>query len=305
MMKRFLSLFLAVMLLITACAAFAEDADSETGGKGTVTLIDDFETTAELEELLHPIEPGLPGGADKADPELAQSALDASMDADLFVIGADGRTTVDDTKVWPYCTIALLDVHAECGCSWTGSGFLVGGNGLLLTAAHCLVCDEHSQWADSITFYFGYKSTYDFLYAYTGRWDAYAGNIFSNKQYTTAKDFAVVKISSEVPETCGWMGAYWGDDDRTMNSYYVNVAGYRYGKLRYDSGYMSVQDADHVTFLMDEESGNSGGPIYTQDGYAVGIIIAESWDKNGDPIYNIGYRLTNEVFNLAKEYGLE
>ena len=113
MMKRFLSLFLAAMLLVTACAAFAEGADASTGGKGTVTLVDDFETVTELGELLQPIEPGLPGGADKADPELAQSALDASADADLFVIGADGRTTVDNTKVWPYCTIALLDVHAE------------------------------------------------------------------------------------------------------------------------------------------------------------------------------------------------
>ena len=53
---------------------------------------------------------------------------------------------------------------------------------------------------------------------------------------------------------------------------------------------------------MDEVGGNSGGPIFTTDGYAVGIIIAETMDKNDNPIYNVGYRLTYEVWKLADEY---
>ncbi len=284
-MKKWLSLFLAVALLLTTAAAFAEDTDAENDGKGTVTLLDDIEAVPEdLDKALNSTEPFAPDDVDKA------------------VIGADNRITVDNTMSWPFSAIALMEVHGECGCNWQGTGFLVGNTGLMLTAAHCLVCPNHSKWADTIYFYFGYKSSGNYLYRYTGRWDAYVGNIFAQKKYSIEKDFAVVKISSDVPAVCGSLGAFWADDDSTVSSYYVNVAGYRDGKLRYDSGFLNVMDADHVNFLMDEVGGNSGGPIFTTDGYAVGIIIAETMDKNDNPIYNVGYRLTYEVWKLADEY---
>ena len=38
------------------------------------------------------------------------------------------------------------------------------------------------------------------------------------------------------------------------------------------------------------------GPIFDDDGYAVGIIIAERM-REDSPVYNVGYRLTGEIWD--------
>ena len=284
-MKKLTALFLCVSMLLACVSAFAESQDNtETDGSGQVHFFESNEESTALQESVPACEPYVPGELEKA------------------VIGADNRVTVNNTSQWPYSAIAMMDVVGECGDRWSASGFLVGDKGLFLTAAHCLVCSKHSKWANNINFYFGYKSSKNYLYKYNGRWDAWVGNLFSNRNYSIEKDYAVVNISSKVPEKVGYFGAYWADSDTGIQSYYAYVAGYRDGKLRYDSGFLSVLDSDHVKYVMDDVAGNSGGPIYTSDGYAIGIIIADSSDRYGNPVYNIGYRLTYEVWKKAEEY---
>ena len=283
--KKWVSLFLVFAILFSFAACFAEDTEPEQGdGSGTVIFFDEAESGKEIPGSIVPTEPHAPAELEKA------------------VIGADNRVTVSNTSQWPYSTIALMDVTAECGCTWYSSGFLVSDTGLFLTAAHCLICTDHSCWADNIIFNFGYKSRKNVYYKYTGAWQAYVGNLFSDKEYTTNKDYAVVKIDRRVPRKVGSLGAYWADSDSDLRNRYAYVAGYRDGKLRYDSGFLNILDDDHISFQMDEVSGNSGGPIYTSDGYAIGIIIAETTDEKGNPVRNVGYRLNYELWEKADEY---
>ncbi len=283
-MKKWISLFLVISLLLVSLTGFAEDSEPEEGdGSGELFFVDEEEIETQLEDL-EPVEPYSPEELEKA------------------VIGADNRVTVSNPSQWPYSAIALMDVTGECGDHWNGTGFLVGDTGIFLTAAHCLYCPEHSKPAKNIKFYFGYKSSKNIYYKYTGDWKGYVGNTFSGKEYTIYKDYGVVKIDKKVPKKVGWFGAYWADSDKDIQKYYAYVAGYRDGKLRYDSGYLNVLDSDHVQFTMDEVAGNSGGPIYTSDGYAIGIIIAETTNQYGTPIYNVGYRLTHELWQRVEEY---
>lgn len=283
-MKKWIALFLLVTMWLYTFSGVAEDLSPEEGdGSGEVIFVED-KIEEDFQQSLEPCEPYAPEGIEKA------------------IIGADNRVTVSNPTQWPYSAVALMDVTGECGCHWNGSGFLVGDRGILLTAAHCLVCPDHSKWANNIKFHFGYRSSKNIYYTYTGRWVAYVGNVFADKEYSIEKDYAVVKVNEKVPKQLGWFGAYWATNDETIVKYYANVAGYRDGKIRYDSGYLRVMDADHVTFTMDEVAGNSGGPIYTPEGYAIGIIIAEQRDAYGNPINNIGYRLTYELWARVQEY---
>lgn len=276
---------LACMLL--ACplsCGFAEGA----GGQGTVIVLDSpdelpEETLAELEEA-----PYIPVKLTAADlTPYFPVYEDDGVDREVFDMG-DARVTVENTDEYPYSAIAMMDVHCTCGCDSSGTAFLVGPD-RLLTAAHCLVCTDHSAWADAITFYFGYKSDWDYLYKYDGRWTAYAGNLFKKGEYDIDYDYGCLKLEERVGDVVGWFGYRYGEPDRTFKNQYLYIAGYRDGILKYDGGYASPLGRQHIKYWMDMQPGNSGGPVYTPDYHALAINIAENNE------YNIGYRLQDYV----------
>ena len=276
-MKRRLSMMLVLCLCFAALTpSLAED------GNGTVLFFNDT-----------PQEAAGPAEAVALNPLIPDNMARA-------VIGADDRVTIANVTEYPYSAIAYMEVTADCGCDWTGTGFVCGGNDTLITAAHCLLCTRHGAWARKLTLYFGYKSKKNYLYKYDKGWTAYVGNTFRDGHYGIEKDWGIIKLNENVADTVGCFGSLWNQSDEELAAVYATVAGYRDFTLSSDSGYLSVLDEDHVTFLMDEESGNSGGPIFTADGNVVGIIIAES-SKNGEAQHNIGYRLTGQILKKIRQ----
>ena len=143
-MKKWIVLTLICTLLLMP-AAWAEE-DNE----GTVIVIDDWTAT----------EDAAPEASTEEDPFVPDTVGRA-------VFNADGRVTVFNPAAYPYSAIAYMDIVGTCGDHWSGTGFMVGKN-RLLTASHCLVCSDHSAWAKTIDFYFGYKSRRNYLYRYSG-----------------------------------------------------------------------------------------------------------------------------------------
>ena len=266
-MRRWLLLALALTLLIGTNAALAEERN-----EGTVIVVDDWGAAEDAVSELVEVEPFVPDSMDRA------------------VFGYDGRITVANPSVYPFSAIAYMEMTGACGDTWTGTGFMVSRD-RMLTAGHCLRCATHSAWAKTIDFYFGYKNRKNCLYQYIGQWTGWAGNLFEDRQYSTLNDFGCIKLYKNVGDTVGWLGTYWDMPDYSVESSYLYVAGYRDGMLRYDSGMVRAQDATHLTYNIDAVAGNSGGPIFTSDNYAVGIHIAEN------DAFNIGYRLTTNVKN--------
>lgn len=270
-MKKFLCFLLSLMLLTAAAGVvFAEEEEGD--GAGEVIVLEEGEEAGE--DLTADSEPYVPDGADKA------------------VFGSDSRVTVKNLNQHPYAAIAYMEVHAKCGCTWSCNGFMTDKD-RLLTAAQCLVCPDHSEWADQITFYFGYKNSRNYSYKYTGGWSAYVGNVFSNGKYSIDYDYGIVKLKKDVGKSTGWFGAHWGLSDLELEKKYLYVAGYQGGKLMYDSGYVIAEDPQHMVFKLDTGAGIAGSPIFGTDNYAVGIAIAYN-DRN-----NIGYRLT---YSMYKDY---
>ena len=274
-----LCLFLVICLMTSmlfSVPAFAE-TEEEEDNSGTITIVED--DGAEIPELtqIEESEPFVPEGVEKA------------------VFGHDDRYEMNPTK-HPYVAIGMLVAKGTCGCSWMGSGFMVSKN-FMLTAAHCLVCTKHSAWAQSLDIYFGYRNSRNYYYKYSDKWDAWAGNLFKNKKYTIEGDWAVIKFKKNVGNKTGWFGWRFGMSQSDFDGddlYYV--AGYRDEKVRMAAGYDIRKDKDgFLNFTMDTVPGNSGGPIFTQDNIAVGIIIAEN------SLYNTGYPLNAAIKNKWDE----
>lgn len=214
---------------------------------------------------------------------------------DRAVIGSDDRTTVSNVSQWPFSAIAYLEVNGECGCSWTASGFVGGMADTVITAAHCLVCPEHSSWAESLTLYFGYKSRKNYLYRYRGEWVAVVGDIFSDNAYSINNDWGIVKLKEDIAAKVGGFGIRYDLPDNQISSCVVNVSGYAQQQMKSGRGLLQVLDDNHIQYDIDMISGNSGCPIYSDDGYALGINIADSHDDQAAQLYNIGFRFNNAV----------
>ena len=271
-MRKWLSILLLVSLLcsITILPAYAEE---EVGGTGEWVFELPAQETDALELETVASEPYIPETLEKT------------------IFNGDSRITVNNPSQYPYSAIAYMKMGYKCGCRGTGTGFLAGTGYTVFTAAHCVVCSEHGEWADWLTFYFGYKSDRNYLYCYNDDWYAYAGNTFPGKQYNTNSDYAVIQLKKDISDRTGYLGIDWCISDANLSTSYVYAAGYRDGTLRYDQGFVSPLGTDLIQFTLDILPGNSGGPVFDGNNYAIGINIA------GNDFYNIAHRLTMGVYD--------
>ena len=278
-------LLLLLTLLILPCLALAEaDAD----GVATPAMDMSLEEAA-AQGLL----PELPVDAAATSP-FQPDTLEKT------VIGADNRTTISSPRTYPYSAIAYMQVKARCGCEWSGSGFMVSKD-CLMTGAHCVACTKHGDTACKITMYFGYKSNKNYLLKYDGATTYWYGTNFRDSQgtYNTDWDYAYVHLEKNVGDTTGWFGLT-AMSDSSLRTSYLEVAGYRHGKLKTSRGSItSIRDLS-VYHSADTEPGNSGCPIFTDDYYAVAINVAE----NNDRAYNVGRRITSDLISEMRSDGM-
>ncbi len=220
------------------------------------------------------------------------------------IIGSDNRITVTNLREYPYCAIGLMNVHATCGCSWQGSGFMVSPSGFL-TAAHCMCCTEHRAFPDRLDIYFGYESDTNYYYKFDKGCTFWVGTTFDGG-YTNENmewDYAYIKLSERVGDYTGSFGIVIPGDD-SLNDAYLEVAGYRDSLLKYDFGTAAVIGDRLFTLDADAVAGNSGGPIFFGSGqyedYAAGIFVADNVDQKK----NYCRRITGSVLQGMIDNGV-
>ncbi len=283
MLRKILALLLCALLPFSM--VLAEEAEAPNAVPGADRPLKEIiDTSAESTEEPEEIAPYVPETLDRV------------------IVGSDNRVTVSNPNAYPYSAIAYMVVQARCGCDWTCSGFMVGPRGLI-TGAHCLVCTKHHKTAERITFYFGYQSSRNYLYKYNNSVTFWYGTDFSDgKGYDDEWDYGYVLFNERVGDRTGWFGVSVLTDG-TVQTKYLTVAGYRDGKLKYDSSYADVISANVISYSADTLPGNSGCPVFyntSGDYYAMAINVAESDTAQK----NYARRINNWLFDDMKSNGL-
>lgn len=214
-----------------------------------------------------------------------------------LIIDKDDRMIIDNSESYPYSCVAYMDVICECGCGWESSGFVVGNGRTVLTAAHSVYCTSHSAPAESIILYFGYQNYHRNLLRYDGEWSFIAGTTFDTHEYQFSNDWAVIRLAEDIGGLTGMLETASDNTPAADSTATYRIMGYSGGKLYMDSGSLKMMDDDHFEYTMDQESGESGGPILDEQNRVVGIIIGHKEEDDGTK-QNVGYRLTPEILDI-------
>lgn len=70
------------------------------------------------------------------------------------LIGDDERVRINNTSVFPYSTVAYMNITFPNGSVQAGTAFMIYKN-VALTAGHCLYNSSKGGWATSVTIYPG------------------------------------------------------------------------------------------------------------------------------------------------------
>ena len=228
--------------------------------------------------------------------ELPESAPFIPDTLDKAVFGADDRATIAKPGEYPYSAIAYMEIHGKCGCDWTGSGFMISKIGMA-TAAHCLVCEEHNQWVEHMTMYFGYKNAKNYTYRYTDPTTYWCGaNPYSSGYYVADDDYAYIKLQKNVGEKVGWLGVRYSYEPNRTETFHVS--GYRHGVLKASYGAVTLLDSKTYEYLIDTEPGYSGCPVFDSENYAIGINVCH------DSTANYARRFTGDVRTAMHNNGI-
>ena len=275
-MKKAVILFLAVLFFTGNAYAETDCIPSSVSNEGIILALDEIGVVPSATQ-------------EENEPEIIPPFIPEGMQKTNF--GTDDRITVsgDQLFAFPFSCIAMLEMEFDCG-TYNGTGFMISPN-RMLTAAHCLYCEDHGTPAKKVTFYFGYKNRRDYLLKYDGPWYGAVGTTFSKLRYETKNDYACILFPTEIGNRTGYLGSWWNIKDSDIPYTSCYLAGYRDGILKYTYGYPDDYDSDFIYHRLDMLPGNSGGPLFTSDNYAIGINIADNTN------YNIEFRLNNKVKN--------
>lgn len=225
------------------------------------------------------------------------------------VIGADGRTRVTDTTVFPYSAIVQLEVEFPFGTALC-SGWMTGPD-TVATAAHCLYYSGLGGWAEGITAYPGRNGSV----APFGGTAATFWNVRQKWIDTegAGNDYGVIQLASPIGNTVG----YFGYEYNTRNQFYlgrpVTVSGYPGDKFGGEADTQWMMDGTigkahkrRLFYDIDTYAGQSGSPLYGRwtrkdcDPCAFGI---HTYGVGGNWTMNSATRITKDVFNFLQSAG--
>lgn len=306
MLKRFLALAGALTLL-TGAAMAQVDGD----GDAPVSSSDVAAAAAVGESMFSPANPGadITGGddalatvkafAETPDAVWALWAL-APLSADIgidSIIGADERTKVTDTTVYPQRAMVLITTSTgRC------SGTMINPN-TVLTAGHCVHGGGSTgAWKSNVRVYPGRNGPLSpfgscgsrTLYSVVG-WVRDRNELY---------DYGVIKLDCSIGNTVGWLGIWW--QSASLVGIEAIIEGYPGDKPLEQwrsKGTVRVSDGFQIFYQNDTMPGNSGSSVYsTQSAFCRGpcVMGIHAYGVHGAPPHgdnNHGARVTKSVFD--------
>lgn len=213
----------------------------------------------------------------------------------------DERTLIEDTTAYPNSAIAYVfivfdDGYGDC------SGFLYGPS-TVITNSHCL-WDPDYGYAQFITVYPG-RNGQEIPFGGSS-----AKQILVNSDYVNTQqpkyDYGIIKIHDPLGSYTGTFGFRYRQN---WEDTYTRVTGYPSDPI-YDAdkpdhtqwtmrGPIDFESDGMLNYRMDTTRGQSGGPVYIDPAYAVGI---HGYGFRTEPGYNRAVKITQEMIAMFAYY---
>ena len=214
---------------------------------------------------------------------------------DKAIFGTNDLYSISDRNEYPYSAVAKIFSHFRCGCSCSGTGFMISASGLM-TSAQLLVCSDHHKTADSLTFYFGYKGPQNYGYKYDKGTTYWYGTDNIDKD-GREWDYGYVKLKERVGDRTGWFGTRVMSDSSFDGSIF-SIAGFSDNNLYYDIDKVTPYNDYLLHHKIDTVPGMAGSPLFTFDCYAFAINVAYTSTTN------IARRITSKLQSQMRDNGL-
>jgi glutamyl endopeptidase len=233
-------------------------------------------------------------------PELGRPANSLALRAPGSIIGKDGRTRIQDTRVFPYRALVFLRVDFG-GYTLECTGALIGAH-MVATAGHC-VRDPSLGWATGARVYpalNGTSAPYEMalgteFYSVTGWLESFRPEF----------DYGAIRLDKDAGSETGWFGMTVFDKP-TLRKLTVRVTGYPADKP-YKTMWTMAGPLRRVTALrlfydIDTYAGQSGSPIYdttVSRACSYCVVGIHGYGVGGDPRarFNSGVRITHAVLD--------
>jgi V8-like Glu-specific endopeptidase len=242
-------------------------------------------------------------GADSLLPDREPSNSGPNRYRRESTIGADERTRVHDTSMYPWRTICHLHIFARTGEEFVGTAWMIGPR-TLVTAGHCVYMAELGGWADRIEVSPGrngddrpFSTVSTTLYHSTRGW---------TNEGRRENDYGVIWLPEDqaLPEV-GTFGYAIFDTPKLAGSY-INLAGYPADKDGGTTLWWSARrslsvDGDVLRYDADTAAGQSGAPVWRLDP-ASGRRVVVGIHTNGARTGNSAVRINQRVFENLKAW---
>ena len=311
MKKRIVSLLLSAIMLGNVWLPMVGEANETQNQRVTdVDVVDtqnqgatdnDVVDTRESDEQEMPVDADVSDLIDVPSQEVigdAQGELEKPAEASRFaprsiIAGSDERVRVTNTTQAPYAHIGLIVARFPNGVRVRGTGWLYG-DGVVATAAHMLHSAQYGGRATEVLFYLGIngnENPFGTIKVKEQSWKVPQAWIDTE---VPAKDYGYFVLDTLVGHQIGWLEI---DVLSTIGGgSTVNVTGYpdeedKKNQMWTGSGGVWGKSSDMLWHYVDTAAGQSGAPVYGDDGKVVAIHTYG--DANGE--MNSATLINNEV----------
>jgi glutamyl endopeptidase len=240
-----------------------------------------------------------PTAPDRVLPDIGRASFgDPGLNLET-VHGADTRTRVQPTDVYPWSATASLLITARDGSQWVGTGWFVSPR-TLVTAGHCVyITDSGVPGRD------GFVRTIEVMPGRNGTTLPF-GAVTSTELWTVQGwadsgdenyDYGAIILPTPLGETVGTFG-FGVLDDGELDGTVLNIAGYpsdkAAGTLWFDSHTVARTGSTKVHYDIDTAGGQSGAAVYVinSDDRRIAVAI----HAYGGATTNSGTRISPPVF---------